>query len=256
VLVLLAVASIFAPPIVAQSICAVIDPNPAAPGSPVTITVIDASGLGFSHAVGCVATTIHSGMPNGPILTLPYAPCGPGFSFVPATGNATKTETLPASLAPGLYYWKVETAPGTSTTLGTEWIPFTTSTFADPLLFPQALPQVGQPFVMDLAWIFGAFQPYIAAASLTTNSGINAGSLFVSLDPDVLFFLSFPVPDPLLFANFQGTLGISGTAFGLVINIPPIPALANLPLHVQAAIGQSPGLPTRLSNVVNACIAP
>ena len=99
-------------------------------------------------------------------------------------------------------------SPGTSTTFVTEWIPFNVDSGVDPFLFPQTQARVGQSFVMDLTYVFGAFRPYVVAASLTTNTGLNAGGgLFVSLDPDPVFALSFPVPNPFLFTGFQGTLG-------------------------------------------------
>jgi hypothetical protein len=243
-------------PCPAQSVCATINPTLVFAGNPITITVRDATGQGFSHLANCVATTIHSAQPNGPVVNLPSATCGAALTPVPAFGTASKTQNLPSSLAPGLYYWKVEYAPGASTTLVAEWFAFTVDSGIDPFLFPQTTAQVGQSFVMDLTHVFGAFRPYVVAASLTTNSGMNFGGLFVSLDPDPVFMLSFPSPDPVLFTNFQGVLGISGTAFGVSINIPPVPALANLPLHVQGAVGRGPGLAPLLTNVLNVCIAP
>jgi hypothetical protein len=240
-----------------QAVSAVITPNPSFGGGSVTITVQDATGLGFSYRPNCIATTMHAGQPNGTQIPLLLLICGVTPVSVPPYGSVSKTQVLPSTISPGVIYWRVQYFPAGSTTLTTEWFCFNVQPATDPVLTQQTAAQVGQNMVMDVAWPAGGGLPYVAGASLTTNTGINVGGgLFVSLDPDLVFSLSFPVPDPLLFSGFQGVLDAGGNAFGLAVNIPPIPSLAYLPLHVQAAIIQPPGQPVRLTNVVNACIAP
>jgi hypothetical protein len=96
---------------------------------------------------------------------------------------------------------------------------------------------------------------YVTAASFTTNTGFPVtNNLYACLDPDFVFFLSFPVPDPSLFANFQGTLTSTGTITGQTVHIPNIPALQCKPLHVQAAVIGTLGQLPVLTNALNLSI--
>ncbi len=242
----------------AQAISCEVSPNPAMPGQAVTLTVRDASGAGFEHPTSCLAPTIIIGVPNGPVAPLFASICGTAPTVVAPLGSAFRVLSAGQSttLGPGHFYFRVRWRPvGTGGfTYQDEWVPFDLGPLpAD--LQPQVPAQVGQVMPLLLNAPTGVNELYFMAASLTCNQGISGGpTLFVSLDYDFVFQLSFPNPVVGLFDNFIGVLDSSGQA-SATVTLPNVPSLARLPLHLQAVVAPVVGSPF-VSNVLNLCIPP
>lgn len=242
----------------AQNVCAIVSPNVVPPGvaTPLTVTVQDATGAGYQYAANCVTTSIHTGSPTGPAVPLFLSICGTTFVTVAPYGSASKTYNLPATLAAGHYFVRIRYRLVGTTTLILEYVPFQVAPAGDPLLTATTIAQVGQTLSMNLAAPAFPGEIYVAAASLTTNTGIPAGpGVQVALDADPVFFLSFPVPLAGVFTNFQNVLDPAGNASGINVTFPNDPLLAYLPFHVQAAVVPAAGSPV-LTNCLNFCIAP
>jgi hypothetical protein len=238
-------------------VCATISPNPVVLGvnSSITVTVQDATGFGFEYQSACVARTVRVGTPGGPIAPLALSFCGVNYVPVAPFGSATKTFNI-GVLSAGLYYVDVVTRPVGSLATTTTWVPFHVINAGDPVLTPQTTAQVGMPYLMDLTAPSLPGALCFTAAAFTTDVGFAFGSLYVSLDfADPLFGLSFPVPYPGLFVNFQAVTDSAGNLPGIGINIPNLPSLAYLPVNVQTVVAPLAGAPV-LTNVVAACIAP
>ncbi len=241
----------------AQTICSTISPDPVAPGQTVTLTVTDISGAGFQFPSSCLFTTVHSGTPAGPVAPWPLGFCGFNAITVAAGASATDTQAVPTNASSGLYYLKVQYKAVGAASYSTSWAPFTVRAAAStsPLLTVTAQPHVGQTMTMDVSSAADAYMPYFAAGSITTEVGISFPPVFVALDPDILFTLSFPTPDPFLFANFQGNLDVLGVATNLSCFIPNIPQIVGLPLHFQVGIIDALGFP-KVTNPISTCILP
>ena len=85
------------------------------------------------------------------------------------------------------------------------------------------------------------------ALSGSTNTGIPfAPGVFVSLDPDAIFNLTFPVPDPNFFVAFQGTVSPGGIVFAALV-VPPL-FIGCFPINAQAGVIDAGGN-VMLSNV-------
>ncbi len=242
----------------AQAISCEVSPNPAMPGQAVTVTVRDATGLGFEFPTNCLAPTITIGIPNGPVAPLFASICGTAPAVVASLGSATRTLTAgqTTTLGPGHFYFRVRWRPvGTpGSTYQSEWVPFDLGTLSADLQ-PQAPAQVGQVMPLLLNAPTAINELYLMAASLTCNQGISGGPmLFVSLDYDFVFELSFPIPLAGLFDNFIGGLDSSGQALAMV-TFPNAPALAWLPLHLQAVFAAVVGAPFS-STGLYLCILP
>lgn len=239
--------------LLAQNVAGVISPNPAPIGTSVTLTITNGSGAMINLPSSCAASSVHSGGPNGPIVSgffcltviTPLAPC------------ATRSQTFTPSpaLPAGTYWFRVDYFQPLAPGLSTEWFCFDYVQPPTQRLGATTPARIGQSLLMNIGSPNTPSVPYIAAASLTTNVGLPIlPGVSLCLDPDFLFNLSFPSPDPILFANFQGTLDASGNALNLTVNIPNLPVLLCRPLHVQAAILSTSGL--RLTNTCNFAIGP
>lgn len=238
----------------AQRISITISPNPATVGAPLTLSVQDATGVGFRYRTNCLATTFHAGVPGGPIVPVPIGFCG--TSFVTVGPNATATRTINAPATSGTVYWKVETYDLVSSAVITDWVCFHIQPTWAPSMQALTTARVGQDLIMQVNAPFLAGATYLTAGSLTTNVGITpVTGPFVSLDPDLIFSLTFPVPLAGVFDQFQGNLDTVGVANGVTVHIPSIPSLAYLPLAFQTAIFPPTGL-VELTNVVYVCIQP
>jgi len=226
-----------------QGVSAVVAPNPAPPGSQITVTVTVYKASGIQALLNpsgqpCIAGTFHTGGPNGTLtfcggfLTF----CGPNTMFLPQC--ATFSQTLTACNTPGDYWIRVNYKDATGSNFIDEWAPFTVAGATSATLSNLTAPMVGN--VLDLMLTDTAANApgaaYVTVASLTANTGIGSfPPLFICTDQDVLFDLSFPVPFPPLFVNFQGALDLNGQALMSFV-IPNVPQLSCLPLHFQSVV--------------------
>jgi hypothetical protein len=88
---------------------------------------------------------------------------------------------------------------------------------------------------------------YAFALSGSTNTGITFGpGVFLSLDPDAIFNLTFPVPDPNFCVAFQGLVPSGGVVFAAAV-IPPL-FIGCFPVNAQAGVVDASGT-VMLSNV-------
>ncbi len=227
--------------LLAQDLSVTVSPNPAPLGATITVTAQDASGLGLYTPFGCLISSIRSGTPGGP--TVRVFPCTfLGVAIPPCPGAAVRTGTWNQSVtggtaAPGLYWIEIQKSVGPFGAITTEWHSVTIDTAVPsvPVLSAVNTPTWGNVFQMAVNAPSHPSETYVVAMSLTTNTGLLVSpGVFLSLDLDALFFLSFPTPDPILFANFQGVLDSNGAATGIGINFPNVP-LGCIPLHAQVA---------------------
>lgn len=232
---LLAIIAAIAGSAPAQSVSATIAPNPATPGQTLqfTLTAFQAIQLPSS----CAYTNIRAISPAGPPMPLGFfcltviTPLNPGQS---------KNQTIStAGYGPGTYWVEVQyfgAGPG----IASEFFCFElrNSLASGPILSSQTPAQQGTTLLLTLADPPSAGQFYIAAASLTSNTGIPVPGFAspLCLDPDPIFDLSFPAALPGLFSNFSGVLDGSGQATGIAVSIPVAPVLNYRGLHIQAAI--------------------
>ncbi len=241
-----------------QYVCPTVTPNiiPPYTNAGITVSVQDATGAGYQYRTNCLTTSITIGSPTGPFVNLGLFLCLTSYQTVAPYGTATKSYSLPNTLAPGIYFVKVQYRLIGTTTLLTEYVPFQVAVPTDPTLTATTIAQVGQTLSIDISAPAHPYEVYIAAAALTTDVGIPvAPGLTVALDNDAIFGLTFPVPLAGVFDNFQGNLDGSGFFSGINVNFPNVPALAYLPFHVQAAVVPFSGSPI-MTNCLNFCIAP
>ena len=234
----------------AQEATFIFTPDAAPPGVTRTIQVTAPPQSGIDYiAIGCQLNQVWSGGPNGTSIPVFGPICAVIPIPLPPCGTASATWTPPAALAPGTWWMRfIYLLPGTFQAV-TKWVDFRIDSPPEPTLTaPQ--PVTGQPWTLSLSHPTAPGAAYIAAASLTTDTGLVAapGSI-LTLDPDVLFLASFPNPLPGLFTNFQGNLDGVGSAT-LTVNIPNVPGINCIGLHVQAFVigGGTPGV---LSNCVD-----
>lgn len=230
----------------AQGVSVVLSPAVVPVGGTLSIAVTEANGVTLTFPSSCNFEGIVQGSPSGPIVDGPF--CLLVLTNLGPCQTSTSSWGLAPNIGPGLYYVRVSYYDPSSS-FRSEYFPFHIG-LNEPRLTSTVPARIGQSLPLSL---FSPSVPsayYAAAASFTTNTGFQAlPNLFVSLDPDFLFFLSFPTPDPLLFTNFQGFLDLTGSA-QLSVEIPNLPALLCKPLHVQAVV-QSPLGAVRASSVQN-----
>jgi hypothetical protein len=247
----IALALLLSASLAAQGVSCTITPNPVPAGGTITIAVTEANNIGIQFPSSCNFSAIRQGSPTGPIVDGPFCltvitPLGP-------CQTRTMAWSLLPSLGPGLYYVQVNYWDTGFSALTTEFFPFHIGSGA-PLLAAGAPAQIGTTVPLTLSDPSSPGGGFICAASFTTNTGFSIGpGLFVSLDMDPIFALSFPSPDPNFFLNFQGTLDGAGAAsMGLVL--PNLPFLVCKPLHLQAVTVN--GSLIRTSTVQNFRILP
>jgi hypothetical protein len=228
----------------AQNLCVTVSPNPAPQGAPITISGFAVPPGGLYTQSACWVPIIHSGTPNGPVIQA--LPCAFVPTAIPGCGSAlpprTYTWTPPPAIAPGLYWFQINWVSTPFGAVTSEFFDVTLQGVpAGPVLSAAGAATWGSPFFLSLAAPLHPGEAYAVALSGSTNTGIAIGpGLFVSLDADPIFNLTFPNPDPLTFVAFQGVLDSSGNAGGIGILIPPL-FLGCFPLHAQAAVVSAGG---------------
>jgi hypothetical protein len=238
------------PSLIAQDLSVTVSPNPAPPGATITVTAQDATGLGWYTPFGCLISSIVAGSPTG--TTVKSFPCTfLGVAIPPCGGAAVRTGTwntaqpiMGGGIAqPGLYYFEILKSIGPFGAISTEWhsVTLDSAMATTPALSAVNAANWGSVFQMQLAAPNNGLDAYVVALSATTNTGLAVtGSLYLSLDIDAIFNLTFPTPDPLIFGNFQASLDAMGNSPAITINIPPLFA-GCIPLHAQAATVSSLG---------------
>ena len=102
-----------------------------------------------------------------------------------------------------------------------------------------ATPRIGTTFPLDLTAVLDPGRGFVTALSTTDiQPGIPVGRRFIPLTPDSMFFITAQNMLPVVFQNFTGVLGASGTAQARIV-IPNLPVLVNLKLY--AAFVTYPG---------------
>jgi len=240
----------------AQFVSAEVSPNPVAAGQPIAIKIEATTPSDIMP--GCGFAAIHAGSPAGPIVYQPFI-CpslrilvGPGGSYT-AKWNALVNNQ---PLTPGDYYvqilWRPVSNPGKA---WSHWVPFRVDPVSGPtlpVLSTTTAAQRGQTLLVKLSSPSQVSASAILAASLTTNTGLNLSpSQHLALDLDFLFYLSFPVPNPFLFTNFQGVLNVKGELVG-AIQIPNVPTLQGAQIAVQGVVIDKNGV--TLSNGITRII--
>lgn len=231
----------------AQSLSVTVSPNPAPPGASITVTARDATGLGLFTPFGCLLSAVRSGTPSGPIVA--QFPCTFLPGAIPPCGSATPRTGVwnSGAAAPGLYWFEIQHSVGMFGATTSEFHSVVIEGASPvPVLSASGAATWGNPFPMSLLAPPHAGEVFFVALSLSTNTGIPlGGGQLVTLDPDALFFLTFPSPVPGLFTNFQGVLDASGSAGAILINFPS--SSGCLPFRAQAAMVDGVGAVT-LSN--------
>lgn len=250
---LLAFLCLVVTPLSGQGLAAQVDPAPIAPGNPVSLTVTAAAPGGVVFPSSCIYDSIHAGMPNGPFIDGPV--CLAVLTSLPYGQSLTQTWVPLPGLPDGLYYFRISYGDGLLPAPVIQWVPFRVQSGNAPALVPGGTPRVGQPFSFLVNAPADGGQAYAVALSASTNAGFTAAGLFVSLDPDPLFWASFPVATPGLFVNFTGTLDPFGMATGITVNIPNLVGLRYRGVTAQAVIVPTSG-PLKLSNPVPLTILP
>lgn len=222
------------------------------------IVLSDPSGSGAVFLDDCLINQARAGSQDGPLVWQPafcndvlihLAP----FGKLETTWSAFDSAGLP--LESGSYWLRTSYVVGDSG-LQHQWFEVEHVALS-PVLRPWNAAMVGAAFNLRLHAPQWAGLPYVAAASLGTGSGPQDGSALL-LEQDALFLLSLSEPSGPLFQGFQGNLDDFGSANGLSIALPAVPALAGVSFHLQAATGL-PGtttLPLRFSNLLTVTIAP
>ena len=199
----------------------------------------------------CLWTSIHTGGPGGPLAPVLSPFCLPASGSLQPCGTTTQNWTPPAVLAPGTYWMKCQYVDATGAIVP-RWVDFRIDATSEPTLTPVSPPQVGQTWALILSHPADPNSGYVAGASLSTDQGIALPGLPLTLDQDLLFNLSFPVPHPGLFTDFQGVLDANGNA-ALFVHIPPIAGIACFGIHVQSVLINSQNA-LELSNCIDAVI--
>jgi hypothetical protein len=249
--------ALFAVSFSAQELCVTVSPNPAPIGSLITMTGHSKSSLAISTPSGCWVQSVRAGTPNGtPVqfwfcIQIPVAIPGCGTTM-PRFETWDQTDLNNAQVPPGLYWFEIQWTPTPFGPVTTEWhcVTISSPTATDPVL------GYGGPLIWgSVVTFFLTVDPalvnalYAVALSGSTNTGISFGpGIFVSLDPDAIFDLTIPVPDPNYFVNFQGLVPSGGTVFAAAV-VPPL-FIGCFPLHAQAAVIDSASNVT-LSNAVS-----
>ena len=234
-------ACLLAASVSAQTLSGTFTPATGTPGQQMTLRLANGGPAPVTLSNGCGYNSIVQGSPTGPVVFAP-AICPLILITISPCGTRNVNFNVPASLVPGVYYVRVSWSTATGTTLTTESFPFSVVGPGDALLTASTTPRIGTSLVLDInAPAFGNGL-YFTAASFSTNTGFPLlSAYYVSLDIDFLFNLSFPIPDPVLFTSFQGSLTPGGTAAGIAVNIPNLPALLWKGLAVQAALVDAVG---------------
>ena len=222
----------------AQAISASFNPNPVAPGVPVTVTAVNATGADLELPSPCGWYVIHAFVPGGANVT-PSVFCPQVIVPVPSGGSFSYTwdqkDGNGVQVPPGVYWFELKAWDAGFTTLHHDYFCISIQSPPAAALTNQTPAKVGATLAMqiDAPLAPGAF--YLTLASFTSNNPLPLPSGGLScLDFDALLQLTLGAPNPLYFPNFRGFLDGSGKSSGLALNIPALPVLANKPLKVQS----------------------
>ncbi len=230
-LVILAAGILSMPAARTQTLSGSFAANPVQVGQVIQLTVTDMTGIGFLiQGSSGFGMPIRAGTPLGPIVFQPQM-VTTDIILIPPNGSFliqwNQLDNNQQQVPPGTYYF----TPGIA-----NLFPITIqSSPQDPSLVQTGSAQVNQTLTMSLSAPNQPGAPYVTAFSFTTNTGFAIGPLFVSLDPDILFSLSVPVPTPPFFGNTFGTLDLAGNAAGIALNSPNVSSLAYRGVAAQAA---------------------
>jgi hypothetical protein len=242
------------PALRAQNLCVTVSPNPAPQGVPVTVSGY-AKSPGLYTPTACWVPVMRAGTPTGQVLFA--LPCAYVATAIPPCGSTTAPRSFTwnqnafgSQAAPGDYWFEIDTTTSPVGPVSTEWHCVTiVGATPRPTLSTPGNATWGSPFGLGLAAPGHAGEFYAVALSGTTNTGLALNpNLFLCLDTDAIFNLTFPSPDPTTFVNFQGNLDAQGNAAGITILIPPL-NLGCFPLHAQAGLIGTSGAIT-LSNEI------
>jgi hypothetical protein len=238
----------------AQDLCVTVTPNPASVGSPITVSGHAKSSAGLFTPNGCWVQSIRSGTPNGPMvqsffcILIPVAIPGCGTTM-PRTATWNQTDVNNVQVPPGLYYFEIQWTPTPFGAVTTEWHCVTISAGPNEPVLGYGGPLIwGSVVTLTLTVAPAQWNaPYAFALSGSTNTGIAFGpGVFGSLDPDAIFNLTVPVPDPNFCVAFQGLVPSGGAVFAALV-IPPL-FIGCFPINAQAAV-VDPSAGVMLSNV-------
>jgi hypothetical protein len=223
----------------AQALSVTLSQNPAPLGTPITVTALDAYNRGLYTPGGCLITSVRKGAPNGP--SVGFFPCTLLPVAIPPCGSPTPrsaTWTPANNLTPDLYFIEITHSVGPFMPTTTEYYCVTLEgAVPGPRLAASGPPMVGGLLALNIAAPAYPNAIYVAALSGSTNVGIALpGGQRLCLDPDLLFSLTFPVPIPGIFTNFQGVLDASGQVGNIAVAIPNLPQLVCFPFHAQAVV--------------------
>lgn len=210
----------------AQPISGVVSPAVVSPGQQATLTITAVQNVNLPTP--CVFQDVRMGSPTGPSFI--QILCLQVITPLNAGNSMSATWTPPQT---GTFWFQVPVIGFPDQFFCLE---VRSQTSQSPVLTAGTTAQVGQDLVMSLSASQLPGASYIAAASLTSNTGISLGGTTLCLDQDLLFALSFPIPNPSVFSNFTGVTDAVGNAGGLTIHIPNVTALTWIPLKAQAAV--------------------
>lgn len=225
----------------AQGLCVTVAPDPAPQGSTITVTAHAKSATALYTPDGCLVQSIHSGTPNGPsvigyfCITIPVQIPGCGTA-TPRTFTWNQLDSNGAQATPGLYWFRIMHTSSMFGAAQTEWHCVTISgPTPGPVLSAPATGAWGVPLQLILTAPAHPGEFYAMALSGSTNAGLAlTPALFLCLDQDAIFNLTFPTPAGATFSGFQGATDASGNAVGTIF-IPPL-FLGCFPLHAQAGL--------------------
>ena len=232
---LLAVALSFAP-LAAQAISVEFTPNPALPGTPVTITGTNASSANIVLSTSCGWLTVHSGSQAGPAvgpnlicISIPVTKT-PGASFN-VQWNLRDLNNVP--VPSGNYWIETRNWDATFTTMQTNWFCLTVLQPGVPILAATGLAQRGQATPMN---VNAATQPggfWVCALSLDSNNPLSVLGLSSCL--------SAPITGAVFTPAF-GVLDAQGQSGPFAMNLPNLAFIQYWGLQVQALTSGPAGL--------------
>jgi hypothetical protein len=243
-----------------------VEPTPLYPGDPVTLTLTESLGGTVTFFHGCFVDEVRAVNRHGPVVWTATACPDIVVTLEPYT-SITHTwlprDSYDVELESGTYALRMSFMAQDPTVLEKRWVAVTwlPDVDAPTLLRSTDLPRVGAPVMFELRAPHYAQCLYFVGASFTTEVGFEVvpNYLRAALDPDALFWLSFPEPVRGLFMNFQGTLDDFGGAPQIGILVPDLLPLTYMDISVQAlVVAPEPGrvLPPNVTNVVTFTLWP
>lgn len=239
---LLLAAGLAAAAVSAQTVSVQFSPNPAPPGTPVTITGTDATGQGLTLPSPCGWVRIYQGSQTGPFVgplvgciqvLVPVAPNG-SFSL-----QWDQQDQNGRNVPPGTY-WVETRVFDANFNVRTDWFCLSVQGAGVPALTAAGNAVVGQSTALQVNAPNAPAGFWFAAASLSSNNPISVLGLNTCL--------STPITGDV-FTNPFGQLDAAGQSAGIALNIPNLAPLRYLGLQLQALVVGGPGL--QLTNALS-----